>query len=113
MKTAKSEVMLELQDEASEREWMARQLAAAVELLEASQLRPDVVPEDFERFFSETLGRCKLDDPLRKRAVGTLETLRLLGNAAAGALAALDVAPGAAVPGAAEVAPGTAATGSE
>lgn len=102
MKTAKSEVMLELQDEASEREWMARQLAAAVELLEASPLRADVAPQDLERFFVETVGRCKPDDPTRKRAVDCLEAMRLLGAAAGRALESLDEGRGATLDGAEE-----------
>mmetsp|Transcript_110593 Transcript_110593/g.345797 ORF Transcript_110593/g.345797 Transcript_110593/m.345797 type:complete len:370 (+) Transcript_110593:2-1111(+) len=90
MKTAKSEVMLELQDEASERDWMARQLAAAVDLLEASSLQPGLSPQDFESFFVETVGRCKPDDPTRKRAVDCLKAMKLLGAAAGRVLVGLD-----------------------
>mmetsp|Transcript_43462 Transcript_43462/g.138353 ORF Transcript_43462/g.138353 Transcript_43462/m.138353 type:complete len:408 (+) Transcript_43462:70-1293(+) len=89
MKTAKSEVMIELQDESSEREWMMRQLASAVEFLEASQLQAGPAQKDIEQFFTDSVGSCQDDDPLRRRAVQCMEVLQLWGGAAAQALAKL------------------------
>lgn len=88
MKTAKSEVVLELQDRL--RRQLTLQLALAVELLEASPLFMDVVPVlDAGYFFTEGLGRCTPQDPLRKRTVRCLEVLQQWGTAAARALAGL------------------------
>jgi len=90
MKTAKSEVVLELQDKVSQREWMQRQLSMSLDILEASQLfGPNAAPRDAEHFFVETVRSCDPDDPLRQRTLRCLEHLRLWGNAAAGALAAV------------------------
>lgn len=90
MKTAKSEVVLELQDKASQREWFTRQLALSLDIIEGSPLFLNSAnPRDAEHFFVETVRSCEADDPLRQRTVRCLEHIRQWGNAAAGALAAL------------------------
>mmetsp|Transcript_64708 Transcript_64708/g.162837 ORF Transcript_64708/g.162837 Transcript_64708/m.162837 type:complete len:613 (+) Transcript_64708:98-1936(+) len=90
MKTAKSEVVLELQDRASERDWLTRLLLMSLDLIEAGPLfSPTASPHDAEHFFVETVRSCEADDPLRERALRCLEHMRLWGNAAARALTAL------------------------
>mmetsp|Transcript_28753 Transcript_28753/g.62580 ORF Transcript_28753/g.62580 Transcript_28753/m.62580 type:complete len:671 (-) Transcript_28753:226-2238(-) len=91
MKTAKSEVVLELQDKASEKEWLQKQLALVLDNFEASSLLTlEGTSQDFEDFFRATVsGGCEANCSLRQRAVRCLEQIRQLGNAATSALATL------------------------
>jgi len=89
MKTAKAEVMVELQDECSKKDWLSRQLGTAVDVLESSTLRIAAVHEDVVSFFVETIRSSSEDIPMQRRAIDCLQTLRSWGSAAAAALAAL------------------------
>ncbi|CAE8611486.1 unnamed protein product [Polarella glacialis] len=91
MKTAQAEVVQELQDKGSQREWMTRQLATVVELLEALQLRSDMSPSDVELFFVDTFQHCPPDDALRKRTASCLQVLQLWGSGAAKAMKSLNL----------------------
>eukprot|EP00933_Yihiella_yeosuensis_P047919 TRINITY_DN4390_c0_g2_i1.p1 TRINITY_DN4390_c0_g2~~TRINITY_DN4390_c0_g2_i1.p1 ORF type:complete len:652 (-),score=206.77 TRINITY_DN4390_c0_g2_i1:5-1960(-) len=91
MKTAKAEVVIELQDKDAEQDWMSRQLEISLELLEALELGRSASPEDVEFFFLEALGNCSVQEPgLYQRAVKCLRLLKEWGKAAAGALARFD-----------------------
>ncbi|CAE7160762.1 pum, partial [Symbiodinium necroappetens] len=81
MKTAKAEVVQELQDRASQQEWMLRQLADAVEILEDALLCTTTVPMDLELFFTDVLAQ-PVSEELRTRAVSCLRALARCGAAA-------------------------------
>ncbi|CAJ1354386.1 unnamed protein product [Effrenium voratum] len=82
MKTAKAEVVQELQDRSSQQEWMIKQLQDAVELLEDSQLCTATAAMDLELFFLDALG-SPMPQELCTRAGGCLRALVRCGRAAA------------------------------
>lgn len=93
MKTAKAEVVQELQDRASQQEWMLRQLADAVEILEDALLCTTTVPMDLELFFTDVLAQ-PVSEELRTRAVSCLRALARCGAAAKRTLSTLGVVSG-------------------
>ncbi|CAJ1422247.1 unnamed protein product [Effrenium voratum] len=93
MKTAKAEVVQELQDRSSQQEWMIKQLQDAVELLEDSQLCTATAAMDLELFFLDALG-SPMPQELCTRAGGCLRALVRCGRAAARVLEATGEAEG-------------------
>ncbi|CAE7776773.1 pum, partial [Symbiodinium pilosum] len=93
MKTAKAEVVQELQDRASQQEWMIRQLVDVVEILEDALLCTPSVPVDLELFFADVLAQ-PVSEELRTRSVSCLRVLSRCGAAARRALNTLGVACG-------------------
>ncbi|CAE7276907.1 pum [Symbiodinium natans] len=93
MKTAKAEVVQELQDRASQQEWMIRQLVDVVEILEDSLLCTPSVSVDLELFFADVLAQ-PVSEELRTRAVSCLRALARCGAAAKRTLSTLGMASG-------------------
>ncbi|CAE7707391.1 pum, partial [Symbiodinium sp. CCMP2456] len=93
MKTAKAEVVQELQDRDSQQEWMLRQMADAVEILEDALLCTTTVPMDLELFFTDVLAQ-PVSEELRTRAVSCLRALARCGAAAKRTLSTLGVVSG-------------------
>ncbi|CAK9020445.1 unnamed protein product [Durusdinium trenchii] len=89
MKTAKAEVVQELQDRGSQHEWTVKQLQDAVELLEDSQLCEASAPRDLELFFADALSQS-IPEELQLRAGQSLEALVRCGQAAQRVLQTMD-----------------------
>lgn len=92
MKTAKAEVVQELQDRSGQQEWTVKQLQDAVESLEETHLCEASSPMDLESFFVDTMSQSIPED-LGLRAVNCLEALVRCGNAAARALESVGRSP--------------------
>eukprot|EP00435_Cladocopium_sp_Y103_P043499 s1740_g12.t1 len=92
MKTAKAEVVQELQDRVGQQEWTVKQLQDAVESLEETHLCDALAPMDLESFFVDTMSQ-NIPEDLGLRAVNCLEALVRCGNAAARALESVGRSP--------------------